>query len=168
MHAFLSNVHITVPHCRGCALNLLCAFVAAIREVYKVKPADYKPLPIDSVRSKMAGAQCLHEGKENLQPGLFNGEAAPQETLGTGRSTFLQLADDEFYDVPEDSLWECDIEPELDADAQRKHTELEGTSDEDQVAQFFNRMPREGTESPDVHSKCAILNCCESLYFLSR
>ena len=147
MHAFLLNVHIALPDCRGrCALNLLCAFVAAIREVYKVKPADYKPMPVDSVRSKMAGAQCLHEGKENLQPGLFSGEATPQEPLGTGRSTFLQLADDEFYDVPEDSLLERDIEPELDADSQRKHTELEGTSDEDQVAKLSTQCHEKAQE----------------------
>jgi hypothetical protein len=66
---------------------------------------------------------------ENIPPVLLNGDppAHSTEEKAPGQSMFRQLAEDEFFDVPEDSAWDLEV-PDLD----ESHT---GTSDEDQVSQ---------------------------------
>jgi hypothetical protein len=105
--------------------------VAALREFYKVKPADYMPSsmgPADLRRLKVAAAVCTGIKKDS--PVLLNGLEPPahltEDKGALGQSMFRQLAEDEFFDVPEDSSWE--LEPD---DGQRQ-TDAEGTSDEDQ------------------------------------
>ena len=80
--------------------------------------------------------RCKHamSPKENIPPLLLNGDppAHLTEEKSPGQSMFRQLAEDEFFDVPEDSAWDLEV-PDLD----EHHTDLEGTSDEDQVRQCF-------------------------------
>lgn len=108
----------------------------AIREVYKVKPADYKPISVgrNVSCSKERGSEFPHT---STQAGISTGEAALQDDHTAGRSMFLQLAEDEFYDVPEDSSWEREHEPDADPNSPRQHSELEGSSDDDQVRDHF-------------------------------
>lgn len=105
--------------------------VAALREFYKVKPADYMPSsmgPADLRRLKVAAAVCTGIKKDS--PVLLNGLEPPahltEDKGAVGRSMFRQLAEDEFFDVPEDSSWE------LEPDDGQQQTDAEGTSDEDQ------------------------------------
>ena len=117
-------------------INMSIVVGTAIREVYKVKPADYKPTSVGGnvSCSKERGSEFPHA---SIQAGISTGEAALQDDHNAGRSMFLQLAEDEFYDVPEDSLWEREHEPDVDPNSPRQHSELEGSSDEDQVRDHF-------------------------------
>ncbi|KAH8935094.1 hypothetical protein BDL97_17G012300 [Sphagnum fallax] len=104
----------------------------AIRELYKVKPADYKPIPtlVETERWKVKGGKPSHEdGQFDAKKGKQHGNALRDDHVEPTVSTFLQLADDEFYDVPEDSSWEQDHDAEL--ESQSVQNESEGTSDED-------------------------------------
>lgn len=117
-------------------INMTFVVGTAIREVYKVKPADYKPISVGG------NVSCSKErGSEfpqaSIQAGISTGEAALQDDHSAERSMFLQLAEDEFYDVPEDSLWEREHDPDVDPNSPRQHSELEGSSDEDQVRDHF-------------------------------
>ncbi|KAH8935095.1 hypothetical protein BDL97_17G012300 [Sphagnum fallax] len=106
--------------------------VASIRELYKVKPADYKPIPtlVETERWKVKGGKPSHEdGQFDAKKGKQHGNALRDDHVEPTVSTFLQLADDEFYDVPEDSSWEQDHDAEL--ESQSVQNESEGTSDED-------------------------------------
>ncbi|KAH9534586.1 hypothetical protein CY35_17G012900 [Sphagnum magellanicum] len=106
--------------------------VASIREMYKVKPADYKPIPtlVETERWKVKGGKASHEdGQFDANKGKQHGNALRDDHVEPKVSTFLKLADDEFYDVPEDSSWEQDHDPEL--ESQNVQSESEGTSDED-------------------------------------
>ena len=114
---------------------------AALREFYKVKSADYNPIPVGvNVRSPRGcgGTSSSQVQKESVVPVpvQMNGEsAALQENQGARRSMFLQLAEDEFFDVPEDLSW--DMEPGEDSDSQMQQTESEETaSDSDQVKEM--------------------------------
>jgi hypothetical protein len=109
--------------------------VASIREMYKVKPADYKPIPtlVETERWKVKGGKPSHEdGQFDAKKGKQHGNALRDDHVEPKVSTFLKLADDEFYDVPEDSSWEQDHDPEL--ESQNVQSESEGTSDEDKVS----------------------------------
>ena len=85
-----------------CLLSILIymsiVFGTAIREVYKVNPADYKPISVGGnvSCSKERGSEFPHA---SIQAGISTGEAALQDDHSAGRSMFLQLAEDEFYDV---------------------------------------------------------------------
>lgn len=72
--------------------------------------------------------------KENTAAVLLNGDplAHLTEDKALGQSMFRQLAEDEFFDVLEDSAWDLEV-PDLD----EQQTDLEGTSDEDQVRHCF-------------------------------
>lgn len=87
----------------------------------------------DLRRLKVAGCQLAVPKKDAIPPVLLNGDppAHLTEEKAVGQSMFRQLAEDEFFDVPEDSAWDLELEP----DGQQQ-TDLEGTSDEDQVRQF--------------------------------
>ena len=108
---------------------------SALREFYKVKPADYMPSSMGpDLRRVNVAARCpgLAASKEdNIPPVLLNGDppAHLSEDKAVGQSMFRQLAEDEFFDVPEDSPWDLELEP----DGQQL-TDLEGASDEDQVS----------------------------------
>ena len=107
---------------------------SALREFYKVKPADYMP---SSIGPDLRRCKITMSPKENISPVLLNGDppAHLTEEKAPGQSMFRQLAEDEFFDVPEDSPWDLEV-PDLD----EQHTDLEGTSDEDQVRQWFFSM----------------------------
>jgi hypothetical protein len=77
-------------------------------------------------------------------------------------STFLQLADDEFYDVPEDSSWEQDHDAEL--ESQSVQNESEGTSDEDKV-----RLQQMSASQTILHcSFCALQDVEHESLFYNR
>jgi hypothetical protein len=130
-----STISISISGVSKVILNfLLLLFVAAIREMYKVKPADYKPIPtlVETERWKVKGGKPSHEdGQFDAKKGKQHGNALRDDHVEPTVSTFLQLADDEFYDVPEDSSWEQDHDAEL--ESQSVQNESEGTSDEDKV-----------------------------------
>jgi hypothetical protein len=98
-----------------------------LREFYKVKPADYMPSSMGPDFQRRC--KLTMSPKENIPPVLLNGDppAHSTEEKAPGQSMFRQLAEDEFFDVPEDSAWDLEV-PDLD----ESHT---GTSDEDQVSQ---------------------------------
>jgi hypothetical protein len=130
-----STISISISGVSEVTLNFfLLLFVAAIREMYKVKPADYKPIPtlVETERWKVKGGKPSHEdGQFDAKKGKQHGNALRDDHVEPKVSTFLQLADDEFYDVPEDSSWDQDHDPEL--ESQNVQNESEGTSDEDKV-----------------------------------
>nr|PNR33495.1 hypothetical protein PHYPA_025439 [Physcomitrium patens] len=108
--------------------------VAALREFYKVKPADYMPTSIspDLRRLDVAGCKPPLLQKENIpEVHLCGAEVArsPEDNIA-GQSMFRQLAEEEFFDVPEDSAWDTELEPDL--DGRRESTDPDETSDEDQ------------------------------------
>ena len=117
-----------------------------------MKSADYNPIPVGvNVRSARGcgGTSSSQVEKESVVPVpvQMNGEsAALQENQGARRCMFLQLAEDEFFDVPEDLSW--DMEPGEDSDTQMQQTESEETaSDSDQVKEMEGQrfaMQRKG------------------------
>jgi hypothetical protein len=104
--------------------------VAALREFCTVKPADDMSTSMgpDLRRLKVAAGCPLVSKKDTTSPVLLNGDPPAHLTEDKiGQSMFRQLAEDEFFDVPEDSAWDLELEP----DGQQQ-ADLEGTSDEDQ------------------------------------
>jgi hypothetical protein len=154
-----STISISISGVSEVTLNFfLLLFVAAIREMYKVKPADYKPIPtlVETERWKVKGGKPSHEdGQFDAKKGKQHGNALRDDHVEPKVSTFLQLADDEFYDVPEDSSWDQDHDPEL--ESQNVQNESEGTSDEDKsgglskfsaAATIVKRLQAAGGSSP--------------------
>lgn len=108
---------------------------SALSEFYKVKPADYMPISIgqDLRRLNLTGCKFQVSQKQNISSvHLTDDEVSHSQGNNTaGQSMFRQLAEDEFFDVPEDSAWDTELEPDL--DGQRKSADPEETSDEVQV-----------------------------------
>jgi hypothetical protein len=87
---------------------LLLLFVTTIREMYKVKLADYKPIPtiVEIKRWKVKGGKPSHaDGLFDAKKGKQHGNALKDDLIEPKVNTFLQLVDDEFYNVPRDSMW---------------------------------------------------------------
>jgi hypothetical protein len=151
-----STISISISGVSEVILNfLLLLFVAAIREMYKVKPADYKPIPtlVETERWKVKGGKpALEDGQFDAKEGKQHGNALRDDHVEPKVSTFLQLADDEFYDVPEDSSWEQDHDPEL--ESQNVQNESEGTSDEDKV-----RLQQVSASQTILHSFLCFVGC---------
>lgn len=105
--------------------------VAALKEFYKIKPSDYMPSSMGPNVRQPARCKLPVAQKENILPIHLNDDAAAflLEEKNVGKSMFQQLAEDEFFDVPEDSAW--DLELDRDLDGQQQNTDLEETSDED-------------------------------------
>lgn len=105
---------------------------SALSEFYKVKPADYMPISIgqDLRRLNLTGCKFQVSQKQNISSvHLTDDEVSHSQGNNTaGQSMFRQLAEDEFFDVPEDSAWDTELEPDL--DGQRKSADPEETSDE--------------------------------------
>ena len=104
--------------------------LAAIRELYKVKER-----PIVTPRSekvKTLDGSLHHETQPKVKSSnvdLQQDDEGRQESSVESQSTFLQLADDEYYDA-EESSWERGMELELDSS-----DEMEGSADDEEVAQ---------------------------------
>lgn len=123
-------------------LLILVWLCSALREFYKVKPADYMPTSIspDLRRLDVAGCKPPLLQKENIpEVHLCGAEVArsPEDNIA-GQSMFRQLAEEEFFDVPEDSAWDTELEPDL--DGRRESTDPDETSDEDQVRQKWRDL----------------------------
>lgn len=93
-----------------------------------MKPADDMLTSMGRLKVA-AGCPLVVSKKDTIPPVLLNGDPPAHLTEDkVGQSMFRQLAEDEFFDVPEDSAWDLELEPDG-----QQHTDLEGTSDEDQV-----------------------------------
>lgn len=105
--------------------------LAAIRELYKVKER-----PIVTPRSekvKIIDASVHHETLprvESSKVDLQQDDEGRQGSLAENQSTFLQLADDEYYDAAEESSWERGMEPES-----YSSDEMEGSADDEEAPQ---------------------------------
>jgi hypothetical protein len=86
---------------------LLLLFVTTIQVMYKVKLANNKPIPtiMETKRWKVKGGKPSHEdGQFDAKKGKQHGNALKDGLIEPKLNTFLQLVDDEFYDVPMDSI----------------------------------------------------------------
>jgi len=84
---------------------LLLLFVTTIQEMYEVKLANNKLIPtiMETKRWKVKGPS--HEdGQFDAKKGKQHGNALKDDLIEPKVNTFLQLVDDEFYDVPMDSI----------------------------------------------------------------